>query len=66
MQRSSRAVDVSAKIEALEMRHAEYDNRLRAFVKRIWLSPDEEAEVKRLKLSKLRAKDELRRLRELS
>lgn len=66
MQRSSRQVDVRAKIEALELRHAEFDNKLRAYEKRLYLTPAEEAEVKRLKLSKLRAKDELRRYREMA
>lgn len=64
MQRPSRVVDVSAKIEALQLRHAEFDNRLRSYEKRLYLTPAEEAEVKRLKLSKLRAKDELRKYTE--
>lgn len=61
MQRQSRVVDVSAKIEALRLRHEECENQLRAYTKRLYLTPAEEVEVRRLKLQKLRAKDEIRR-----
>ncbi len=61
MHRSSRNVDVSAKIEALRRRHAEYEEQLRAFAKRNYLSENEQAEVRRLKRLKLYAKDEIRR-----
>lgn len=61
MDRSSRSVDVSAKIEALRRRHAEYDEQLQSYVKRHFLSSDEETEVRRLKRLKLHAKDEIRR-----
>jgi hypothetical protein len=64
MQRPSRVVDVRPKIEALRLRHAECENQLRAFAKRIYLTPEEEREVRRLKQQKLRAKDELRRFSE--
>lgn len=66
MQKSSRNVDVSAKIEALQARHAEYDNLLRTYEKRLYLTPAEQQEVKRLKFAKLRAKDEIRRYREMA
>ena len=61
MHRSSRNVGVSAKIEALRRRHAEYEEQLRAFAKRNYLSENEQAEVRRLKRLKLYAKDEIRR-----
>lgn len=61
MQRSSRNVDVSAKIEALRRRHADYEAKLRVYAKRNFLSEDEQAEVRRLKRLKLYAKDEIRR-----
>lgn len=64
MQRPARVVDMSAKLEALSRRHAEYDERLRAFEGRIYLTPDEEAEIRMLKREKLRAKDEMRRVGE--
>jgi hypothetical protein len=61
MQRSSRSVDVSAKVEALRRRHADYEEQLRAYSKRTYLSASEEVEVRRLKRMKLYAKDEIRR-----
>lgn len=61
MDRSSRNVDVTAKIEALRRRHADYEDQLRVYAKRNFLSEDEQAEVRRLKRLKLFAKDELRR-----
>lgn len=61
MDRSSRNVDVTAKVEALRRRHAAYEEQLRVYAKRNFLSEDEQAEVRRLKRLKLFAKDELRR-----
>lgn len=61
MQRQARVIDMSARLEALSRRHAEYEERLRDFEKRLYLTPDEEAEVRRLKREKLRTKDEMRR-----
>lgn len=65
MQRPSRNVDVSAKIEALRLRHEQCENRLRSYEKRKWLSPEEESEVRRLKRQKLQAKDEMRRFSQI-
>jgi hypothetical protein len=65
MQRPSRVVDVTAKIVALQLRHADFENKLRNYEKRLYLTPAEEAEIKRLKLAKLRAKDELRKFTEM-
>jgi len=64
MQRPARAVDMSAKLEALSRKHAEFDARLRTFEGRIYLTPEEEVEVRKLKREKLRAKDEMRRVSE--
>src|SRR5690606_2865192 len=61
MPRPGRNVDVSAKIEALRRRHAEYEAQLEAYAKRHYLSEAEQAEVRRLKRLKLYAKDEIRR-----
>ncbi|AKU91358.1 DUF465 domain-containing protein [Vulgatibacter incomptus] len=61
MQRPDRIIDRSAKLDALNRRHAEFEERLETFRNRIYLTPDEESEVRRLKLLKLRAKDEIRR-----
>ena len=66
MQRPVRAVDVSAKIAALRDRHADLETRLRAFEKRIYLTPSEEMAVKELKLRKLRTKEELHRFEALA
>jgi hypothetical protein len=62
MQRASRNVDMSARMEALRQRHAECDQKLRSFEGRLYLTPDEEVEVKRLKKMKLLAKDEMARI----
>lgn len=64
MQRPSRVVDVTARIEALQIRHADFENKLRSYENRLYFTPAEEAEIKRLKLAKLRAKDELRKYTE--
>lgn len=61
MRRQSRIIDTSAKLEALRRRHAEFEERLRSFENRAWLSDEEAAEVRRLKRQKLYAKDEMRR-----
>lgn len=61
MDRSTRSVDVSAKIDALRRRHAEYEEQLQAYAKRNFLSEAEQTEVRRLKRLKLYAKDEIRR-----
>ena len=66
MQRPSRVVNVTAKIEALQTRHASFENQLRNYEKRLYLTPAEEMEIKRLKLAKLRAKDELRKFTEMA
>ena len=62
MQRASRNVDMTARLEALRQRHTECDQRLRSFEGRLYLTPDEEAEVKRLKKMKLLAKDEMAKI----
>ena len=62
MQRASRSVDMSARLDALRRRHAECDEKLKSFDGRIYLTPDEEVEVKRLKKMKLLAKDEISRI----
>lgn len=61
MQRQSRVIDTSAKLEALRRRHAELEERLRTFENRIYLSDEEAMEVRRIKRAKLFAKDEMRR-----
>lgn len=62
MQRASRSVDMSARLDALRRRHAECDEKLKSFDGRLYLTPDEEVEVKRLKKMKLLAKDEISRI----
>ncbi|WP_373045582.1 YdcH family protein [Vulgatibacter sp.] len=57
---------MSAKISALLQRHADFENQLRSYEKRHYLTPAEAAEVKRLKLSKLKTKDELRKFSEMA
>ncbi len=61
MQRQERVIDMSARLEALQQRHASYEERLRHFENRLYLTSDEEVEVKKLKRLKLYAKDEMRR-----
>lgn len=61
MQRQHRVIDPTAKLEALGRKHAACEEQLEAFRKRIYLSPEEQVEVRRLKREKLRAKDEMRR-----
>lgn len=62
MQRASRNIDMSARFDALRRRHAECDEKLRSFEGRLYLTPDEEIEIKRLKKMKLLAKDEMSRI----
>ena len=62
MQRASRNVDMSARLDALRRRHAECDERLRSYEGRLYLTPDEEVDVKRLKKMKLLAKDEMAKI----
>ncbi|HWV38603.1 MAG TPA: YdcH family protein [Vulgatibacter sp.] len=61
MRRQARVIDTTAKLEALRRRHAEFEERLRAFENRIYLTEQESTEVRRLKRLKLFAKDEMRR-----
>jgi len=61
MQRQPRVIDTSAKLEALRRRHAEFEERLRTFENRIYLTDEEATEVRKLKRLKLFAKDEMRR-----
>jgi uncharacterized protein YdcH (DUF465 family) len=62
MQVTARKVDMSARIEALHRRHQECEERLRGFEGRKYVSPAEEAEIRKLKHEKLAAKDELARI----
>jgi len=62
MQVEARRVDMSARIEALRRRHQECDERLRNFEGRKYVTPAEEAEIRKLKHEKLAAKDELARI----
>ncbi len=62
MQSTARKVDMSARIEALQQRHLACEERLRGFEGRKFVSPAEEAEIRKLKHEKLAAKDELARI----
>lgn len=61
MRRQSRVINTSAKLDALRRRHAEFEERLRSFENRTYLTDMEASEVRRLKRQKLQAKDEMRR-----
>lgn len=61
MRRQTRVIDTSAKLDALRRRHAEFEERLRSFENRSYLTDMEAAEVRKLKRQKLQAKDEMRR-----
>lgn len=62
MQKEARTIDVSAKLEALRQRHCECAEKLKGFENRVYLTAEEEVEVRRLKKLKLFAKDEISRL----
>lgn len=50
-------------LEQLQEMHREADARLRQLERHIWLSPDEQVELARLKKQKLHLKDRMRELR---
>ena len=59
-ERSDREQAVS--LEELREQHRLADRRLQELDRRLWLSPDEQVELARLKKRKLRLKDEMRDL----
>lgn len=62
MQRVARNVDMNPRFDALRRRHADCDERLKSYEGRLYLTPGEETEIKRLKKMKLLAKDEMSRI----
>lgn len=54
--------DVGAALEHLREQHRLAEMRLRELDRHVWLSPDEQVELARLKKEKLRLKDEMRHL----
>ncbi len=54
--------DVEGTLEQLREQHRLADLRLRELDRHVWLSPDEQVELARLKKEKLRLKDEMRQL----
>jgi uncharacterized protein YdcH (DUF465 family) len=54
--------DAEATLEQLQEQHRMADQRLRELDRHVWLSPDEQVELARLKKEKLRLKDEMRHL----
>lgn len=52
------------RLRAAEHRHLELDTRLRELGRRAYLTPTEQREMSEIKKHKLRAKDEINRLRQ--
>lgn len=49
-------------LEQLQERHRDAEQRLRELDRHVWLSPDEQVELARLKKEKLHIKDMMRKL----
>jgi hypothetical protein len=49
--------------EELQLQHQDHERRLAELSQKVWLTPDEELEEKRLKKLKLRLKDQMAILR---
>jgi hypothetical protein len=58
----SDVADTEQLLEQLREQHHVADERLRELDRHVWLSPDEQVELARLKKEKLRLKDEMRNL----
>ena len=58
--------ELQAKLDELRQQHALADERLTELDRRVWLSPDEQVELARLKKRKLWLKDEMRVLAQKS
>lgn len=56
--------DSGSVFEALRRQHQEYEKQLEEYSNRVWLTPEEEIEEKRIKKLKLRLKDEMARLQQ--
>jgi hypothetical protein len=54
--------EVQMTIEQLREQHQQAEQRLRELDRHVWLSPDEQVELARLKKRKLQLKDEIRHL----
>ena len=50
-------------VDELQASHRKYEQRLEELKKKVWLTPDEEMEEKRLKKLKLQIKDQMANLR---
>jgi hypothetical protein len=59
----SRPDELAKTLEVLRRQHLKLDKQVVQLEERRWLSPAEEAEVRRLKRMKLAAKDKMRQLR---
>ena len=56
------AGDVQQSLEQLQDQHRQADQRLRELDRHVWLSPDEQVELAKLKKQKLQLKDRMREL----
>jgi hypothetical protein len=59
---AGKVVGTDGALEHLREQHRRADERLRELDRHVWLSPDEQIELARLKKEKLRLKDEMRHL----
>jgi hypothetical protein len=57
-----RGSDVEPTLEQLQHQHRQADLRLSELARHVWLSPDEQVELARLKKHKLQLKDRMRSL----
>ena len=62
MEAQTQSTDLQATLDRLREQHQQADQRLRELDRHVWLSPDEQVELARLKKEKLRLKDEMRHL----
>jgi hypothetical protein len=62
METNHQVNDLKGTLDQLQEQHRLADQRLRELDRHVWLSPDEQIELARLKKEKLRLKDEMRHL----
>ena len=60
METQSTTTDSSNVLDRLREQHHRADERLQELDRHVWLSPEEQVELARLKKEKLRLKDEIR------